>query len=185
ERGPFGSALQRRREAREKRRPGAERALGMLYLLRGGPGDAARADLALAAAGDSPESENDRGVALLARGDLLGALERFDRAQIAAARFNRALALEKLGLRRRAADAYAALAPAQTPWSAEAAERERSLRVPLEPAPASRRREVLHEIMQASTPQQLAQALHDAEAMPDLMSLGKKLDPRRLDQHAR
>src|SRR5260370_1314259 len=94
----FDAALRRLLEARERGRRRAERALAMFYLLRGEPGGAARADQALAGAGEGPEAEIDRGAALFARGALAAALDRFDRAPgLAAARFDRALALENLG----------------------------------------------------------------------------------------
>src|SRR5258708_24586213 len=94
----FDAALRRLLEARERGRSGAERARAMLSLLRGGPGDAARADQALAGAGEGPEAEVDRGAVLVARGDLAAALHRFDRAPgLPAARFDRPLPPHTLG----------------------------------------------------------------------------------------
>src|SRR5260370_34198907 len=158
----------------------------MLYLLRGGPGDAAGADEALAGAGEGPEAEIDRGAALFARGDLAAALDRFDQAPgLAAARFDRALPLEKLGLRKPAADAFAALAAEETPWSAEAAERATSLRVEPPPLAPSRRLAVMRALLAASDRAQLSKAMRDAPGMPDLLALGQKLDSPRRDHHAR
>ncbi|MCA1826021.1 MAG: CHAT domain-containing protein [Myxococcales bacterium] len=176
----FDASLSKLLEAREGRRPGAERALAVFYLLRAEPGDAARVDQALAQAGDSAEAENDRGAAAFARGDLIAALEHFAKA---GARFNEAVTLENLGLRERAAALYAALPQSQ--WTAEAGDRARRLRAPLPAPQPSRRREAYLALLAARTPEELAGAEAAAQDMPDLLALARKLSPSELPEHAR
>lgn len=181
-RGPAGAdfdkPLRQLLEAREKGRPGAARALAMLYLVRAEPGDAARADAALAQATE-PEAENERGVLLFARGEFVSALERFLRAD---ARFNAGVTLAALGLRQRAALAFEKV-PAG-PWSAEAAQRARELRQPSTPPQPSRRLEVMRGLLGASSEAELAKAREAAASMPDLLALAGKLEPRRIARHA-
>ena len=80
-------------------------------LARGAPGDWDRAGVLIERAAPTADRENDRGVLLLARGDAPEALASFDRALEldgghAAARFNRALALEALGRKAEARTAW-------------------------------------------------------------------------------
>lgn len=160
----FDRPLRRLLEAREQRRPGADRALAMLFHLRGAAGDAARTDKALLAAGTDAPSENDRGVVLYARGDFEGALELFDRAlaqepRFAPARFNRGLALGRLGLREAATDAFEKLVDGPPGWAKEAAERARRLRLPrAAPAPSTARLEVIRALAAAASPDEVAAA---------------------------
>ena len=182
-RGPPGASfdkpLRQLLEAREKGRPDAPRALAMLYLLRGEAGDAARADQALAEAGAGPEAENDRGVVLFARGELVAALDHFSRA---GAPFNLGVTLAALGLRARAAAAFEKV-PAG-PWSAEAAQRARQLRQPLPAAAPPRRLEVMRALLAASSEAELAKVVDAAAAMPDLLALARRLDARRIGRHS-
>ena len=176
----FDASLRKLLEARERHRPGAERALAVLYLLRGEPGDAARADHALAQAGDSAEAENDRGAVAFARGDLISALEHFAKA---GAQFNRAVTLEKLGLRDRAAAVFERLPPSS--WTAEANEHVRRLRTALPVPPPSLRREAYLALLAARTPKEFADAQAKAQDMPDLIALARKLPVAELPEHAR
>jgi tetratricopeptide (TPR) repeat protein len=181
----FDPALRKLLEAKERGRPGAERALAMLYLLRAGPGDAARAHQLLAAAPDAPETDVDRGVLLFVQGDLAAALDRFARApELPAAKFDSALVLQKLGLRARAAKAFAPLAAEKTPWSEEAGVRAKSLQTAPPPPAPSRRLEVMRELLAASDAAGLDRAARDAQGMPDLLALAGKLDRRSLAVHA-
>lgn len=176
ERGPrdetaFDLPLRKLLQARERRRAGAERALAMLFLLRGGGGDADRVDRALAAAGEGADADNDRGVALFARGDHVGALEQFDRALAAdgrhrAARFNRALALSRLGLRPQAAEAFEASADG-SPLGREAGDRARRERSrPPAALPATARLESLRALFGASKPAEVQAVQARLASMP-------------------
>lgn len=158
----------------DQKRPEAERALAMLYLLRGEPGDAARADQALAQAGDSAEAENDRGAAAFARGNLLSALDHFTRAK---AHFNRGVTLEKLGLHARAQEAFAQAGPG--PWASEPRPPPRAA------PPPSGRREAYVALLAAGTPQELSSAEQRARDFPDLLALSRKLQPPELPEHAK
>ena len=199
----FDKPLRQLLVAQEEKRPGAERALAMLFLLRGGAGDAERSEALLARAGSDADSENDRGVALYVRGDAEAALESFDRALFAqpahrAARFNRALALQRLELVDTAAAAFAALAAEdpQSPFSPEARAREQALNArgssPQAPPLWNRRRGSFVALLSASTPEALRQASRELAAQPanltqDLLRLARaqdKLTPAELGRHA-
>ncbi len=196
EESAFDLPLRKLLEAREKKRPGAERALAMLFLLRGGGGDAGRTDRALAAAGEGADADNDRGVALFARGDHAGALEQFDRALAAssshrAARFNRALALARLGLRAQAAKAFDALADG-SPWGREAASDAQRLRTRSPaPFPPTGRLEALRALFAVSTPAEVVAVQARLAALPqsvvaDLAGLARwaaALSPPQLSRH--
>lgn len=184
----FDPALRKLLEAAERDRPGARRALAVLYLLRGGPGDLARASLELSRAPGGPLVDNDRGVLLDLEGDPLGALEFFLRA---GAKFNAALMLEKLGARERAARLFEGVAQektqrsetSETRWSAESAQRAQALRVAAPPPAPSSRRENYLALLAAETPAQLAEA--QKTAAPDHLALSGKLNPGQLAEHAR
>ena len=116
--------------AKERKAPGAERALAAFYLLRGEAGDGARAGQLLRDAPSSPEAQSDLAALALARGDPVTALDHALAAiaqvpaQVPAlgpARFNLGLAFAALGLPAEARAAFAAV-PAG-PWAAEARER--------------------------------------------------------------
>ena len=192
----FDPPLRKLLEAREKHKPGAERALAMLFLLRGGGGDAARTDRALLDAGEGADADNDRGVALFARGDHAAALEQFDRALAAdsrhrAARFNRALALVRLGLHAQAAEAFEALAD-HSPWGSEAASRAQRQRT-RSPAPLSpgARLDALHALFAASRLSEVEAVQAQLAALPqgvvtDLVALARwaaALSPAQLARH--
>lgn len=188
-------------DAREHRAPGADRALAMLYLVRSGPGDGARADQALLRSGDGADAENDRGVVRYSRGEDAAALDAFDRALLReprhpAARFNRALVLQRLGLPERASHAFAQLSG--TPWEREALERARRLREELAEKPSGQfagraRRKVQEALSRASTAAELAEAQRSLEEFPrgaaaDLVALAGRLSarpPAQLEGRAR
>lgn len=82
-----------------------------LLLARGAAGDWERAETLIGLRPETADRENDLGVLLLARGDQIGALAAFERALALdeandAARFNRAVALESLGRRAEAREAW-------------------------------------------------------------------------------
>jgi hypothetical protein len=193
----FDLPLRKLLEAREQKRPGAGRALAMLFLLRGEAGDAARTDRALLEAGEGPDADNDRGVALFARGDHAAALEQFDRALAAdghhrAAHFNRALALARLGLHAQAAQGFEALADS-SPWGSEAATRAQRERTrPAAALSPGARLEAVHALFAVSRPAEVSSVQARLAALPqgvvaDLVALASwsaALGPAQLAQHA-
>lgn len=111
---------------------GNKHALGVAWLVRG---DAARAAAELEKAGSSAEVFSDRAAAYFVSGALAPALAAADRAlelqpRHAAALFNRALILERMGLTRAAAEDFSAAASddIEPAWAAEAKERAAALR---------------------------------------------------------
>lgn len=87
--------------------------LTALYLWRGAEGDRARARAVLEARAPTAANDNDRGVLLLAGGQPAEALAAFDEAlskepELTPARFNRAVALEALGRKPQAVEAWKA-----------------------------------------------------------------------------
>ncbi len=172
----FERPLRQLLEAHERGSVRSARRLATLYLLRGGAGDALRAQRLLDAAGGDAESENARAVLLFAQGDLLGALEACERAlkadgQLVAARFNRALFLERLGLLAAAADGYAQLsqAAANAPWAAEAEARSMTLRAALGKDgsdPSEKRRTSFLALLSASTQPEFERAWSELAALP-------------------
>ena len=191
----FDRALRRLLEAQEKGAPGASRKLAMLFLLRGGQGDAARADQALERAGAGPDVDNDRGVARFARGDFAAALEQFDRALAAdpahsSARFNRALALDRLGLGALAAAAFDALG--DSAWGREGRERAARIRSRAPAQPAGRG-PIVRALLSAGTLAEVAAVQKQLGHLPagfgqDLSTLAARLarfTPLQLDEHKR
>ena len=192
----FDRPLRKLLEAREQQRPGADRVLAMLFLLRGSAGDAARIDKALLAAAPGAAADNDRGVVLYARSDFEGALELFDRALAQDARhrwarFNRGLALERLGLRELAADAFDKLADDPSAWAKEAAERARRMRLPrTAPAPSTARLGVIRALVAAATPEDVARARALLDEVPaglvtDLVKLAAPVARQTSDELSR
>lgn len=183
----FDRPLRTLLEAREKSRPGAERALAMLFLLRGGAGDGTRTDKLLAQAGHGADAENDRGVVLHARGDYAGALDAWDRALEEEplhrpARFNRGLALDRLGLHEAARSWFEKVVvdDPRSPWVGEARARAQRLREWQEPARqrASPRNEALRALYGAQDRGQILAAQERLLALPagqvlDLLALAK------------
>lgn len=195
----FDKPLRQLLEAREKGRPDADRALAMLFLLRGTAGDAARADESIRRAGEGPDALNDRGVIAYTRGDQIGALDLFDRVLRAdpaheAARFNRALALERLGLFARAIDVFGGAVQRGGRWAGEA--RDRAARLSSRPPRGAQppvRREALVALLSAATAKDVAAAEQKLAGLPpgmvtDLQQLAKRLarlpDPA-LEEHGR
>ncbi len=99
-------------------RPASEQAttsryLAALYLWRGEKGDRTRAEAALRSSPESGRRDNDIGVLLLAGGEAEGALLAFSAAlekepELIEAHFNRGLALEAMGRRAEAVEAWEA-----------------------------------------------------------------------------
>ncbi|MBS2025374.1 MAG: CHAT domain-containing protein [Deltaproteobacteria bacterium] len=190
-------------EAQEKLRPQADRALATFYVLRSGPGDAARAR-ELFSRGGGPDVLNDRGAALFARGDLFGALDLFLEAlntepKHRSAQFNRALVLSRL-VPEAAVEQFRALARSdpQSPFAQEAAERAQRLAAEMEAAektasPYTRRREACVALLSAATPEQLQEARAKLLALPvalrldadPILALMSTWTPAQLAAHGR
>ncbi len=130
-RGPDDAALAALLRSKHDDPAAAARPLAALYALRREEGDQARAEAELARAPDGAATRNDRGMVALQFGEAEAALRLFDEAlaldpKLAAAAFNRAVALEALGKRKAAAEAwrtYLAVARDEPAWSDEARER--------------------------------------------------------------
>ncbi|HET9767207.1 MAG TPA: tetratricopeptide repeat protein, partial [Thermoanaerobaculia bacterium] len=166
----YVAAAERRRGAVDEPTTGELGALGAVYAL-GGRGDSAVEALRRAAAAepDSPELLSDLGAALLARAelgerrrlqdpgaemedhdaDLPAALEAIDRAleispRLPEALFNRALALERLYLRRSALAAWQAYLDVDDrgAWAREARERMAAIVIPVRSDPRRIRAEI-------------------------------------------
>jgi len=198
----FDRALRRLLEANESGRPAAARELAALYLLRGGPGDLARADALLPAAGADADVASDRAALLFAQGDALGALElcaaALEKSPLhRAARFNRALLLETLGLAPPAIEAFEAFArdESRSPWGVEArvrAERLRAEEREASDAGIDRRRNAFAQLLAAATPAQLDEAHALLAALPGgeparlarLEALARRESPAQLAAHA-
>jgi CHAT domain-containing protein len=115
--------------AKERKAPGAERALAAFYLLRNEPGDAGRAGQLLRDS-SAPEARSDLAALVLAQGDAAAALEHGLAAvaqapALGVARFNLGIVYAALDLPDEARAALAAVP--EGPWAAEARAQAESL----------------------------------------------------------